>query len=367
MVRAEALRLQQLVHELGRQCHWTCLDKELTDKWNDLIRNYPTHKFMQDITWWPFPDVAVIYDGPDMCLVLGSVKSATEITRLGPKINVDIVVTLNADDPKRRGEPEHWSEHFRSKNIVNLRYGGYDKTGVEPGSPEFQAKKQEFLDIWKAMMADLDEVLASKTGKVTILYHCFGGVNRSAAALCAFLIGRRKYSAEDAVRALMSARAGQNYWSNRDYFFDALLAVNDLHQDENPDAKRVCLSSHVAQPNWCNSTSEKGNTCCCPNRVCNLVFFMLLLRCWCLGDIHPLMSHVNITCRPGKQTWFPGFLSTIAADDLHGSKTMSRLGVLRHVRFFTFVKYYRYAYICAGGAHHCDINLKNKRTHKKQT
>ena len=165
------------------------------------------------------------------------------------RINVDIVVTLNADDAPRRGEPEDWTEHFQSKNIVNLRYGGYDETGVQPGSPEFQAKKQEFLDIWKAMMADLDEVLAGKTGKVTILYHCFGGVNRSAAALCAFLIGRRKYSAEDAVRALMSARAGQNYWFKRDYFFDALLAVNDLHQDENPDAKRVCLSSHVAQPN----------------------------------------------------------------------------------------------------------------------
>ena len=29
---------------------------------------------------------------------------------------------------------------------------------------------------------------------------------------CAVLIGRRKYSADDAVRALMSARAGPMYW-----------------------------------------------------------------------------------------------------------------------------------------------------------
>lgn len=253
--RAEAL--QQLVHHLGQKIHWTPLDNELNGKWDALIREYPRHNFMDDITWWPFPDVAVIYDGPDMRLVLGSVKSATEIRNLEPAIKVDIVVTLNADDKKRRGEPEDWAEHFRSRGVRNLRYGGFDKTRVEPGSEEFQTKKQEFLDIWKAMMADLDEVLANKTEKVTILYHCFGGVNRSAAALCAFLIGRKKHSAEDAVRALMSARAGQKYWSKRDYFFDALLAVNDLHQDETSWGKRVCLSSHVAQPTWCNSTSER--------------------------------------------------------------------------------------------------------------
>ena len=63
------------------------------------------------------------------------------------------------------------------------------------------------------------------TAKVTILFHCFGGVNRSAAALCAFLIADKKYSAEEAVRALMSARAGQSYWHQREYFFDALVTV----------------------------------------------------------------------------------------------------------------------------------------------
>ena len=83
---------------------------------------------------------------------------------------------LNADDRKRRGERPDWIEHFHSKNIVNLRYGGHDTTQVEPGSDLFQTKKQKFLHMWKAMMANLDDLLASKTGKVTILYLCFGGV-----------------------------------------------------------------------------------------------------------------------------------------------------------------------------------------------
>ena len=118
--RAEAL--QQLVHYLGQKIHWTPLDKTLNDKWDALIREYPRHNFMEDITWWPFPDVAVIYDGPDMRLVLGSVKSATEIRNLEPAIKVDIVVTLNADDPKHRGEPEDWAEHFQSRGIRNLEW-----------------------------------------------------------------------------------------------------------------------------------------------------------------------------------------------------------------------------------------------------
>ena len=133
-----------------------------------------------------------------MRLLLGTVKSAVEVDRLGPGIKVDIVVTLNADDTKHRGEPSDWFVHFLSKNIINLRFGGHDTTHVEQGSEHFQAKKQEFLKAWSDMLASLDEILADKTAKVTILFHCFGGVNRSAAALCAFLIARKKYSAEEA-------------------------------------------------------------------------------------------------------------------------------------------------------------------------
>jgi len=57
----------------------------------------------------------------------------------------------------------------------NLRRGGHDTTRVERGPDLFQTKKRKFLHKWEAMMANLDGVLASKTGKV-ILYHCFGRI-----------------------------------------------------------------------------------------------------------------------------------------------------------------------------------------------
>lgn len=48
----------------------------------------------------------------------------------------------------------------------NLRRGGHDTTRVERGPDLFQTKKRKFLHKWEAMMANLDGVLASKTGKV---------------------------------------------------------------------------------------------------------------------------------------------------------------------------------------------------------
>jgi hypothetical protein len=36
-----------------------------------------------------------------------------------------------------------------------------------------------------------------------ILFHCFGGINRSAAVLCAWLIAAYGYSAEDAIKLLL--------------------------------------------------------------------------------------------------------------------------------------------------------------------
>ena len=55
----------------------------LKRRWDELIRNFPTVAILK-----------CLYDGPDVRLVLGTVKSATEITRLESDINVNIVVTF---------------------------------------------------------------------------------------------------------------------------------------------------------------------------------------------------------------------------------------------------------------------------------
>ena len=41
---------------------------------------------------------------------------------------------------------------------------------------------------------------------MNILFHCFGGINRSAAILCAWLIAAHDYSAQEAIQILLRRR-----------------------------------------------------------------------------------------------------------------------------------------------------------------
>ncbi len=85
--------------------------------------------------------------------------------------------------------------------------------------------EEEYKVRWAQVCEDLDTVSKAVSGKTTILFHCFAGVNRSSSALCAFLILRKHLTAEQAVRALVEARPGQQYWKDRDYFVDGLLDI----------------------------------------------------------------------------------------------------------------------------------------------
>ena len=58
-----------------------------------------------------------------------------------------------------------------------------------------------------------------------ILFHCFGGINRSAAILCAWLFVAYDYTAEDAIKLLRTKRPSLRPWRHRDYVLDALWMV----------------------------------------------------------------------------------------------------------------------------------------------
>jgi hypothetical protein len=74
--------------------------------------------------------------------------------------DIDIVVTLNADDKKRVGEREEYVEYYRSLNITNLRFGGYDQPNVS--GRRFQKKKKEFSRIWLEMCSRIESVSLQK-------------------------------------------------------------------------------------------------------------------------------------------------------------------------------------------------------------
>ena len=55
-----------------------------------------------------------------------------------------------------------------------------------------------------------------------ILFHCFGGINRSSAALCAWLIFRHGLTTQEAVRSLLTARPTLCPWTHQPHVLWAL-------------------------------------------------------------------------------------------------------------------------------------------------
>ena len=64
-----------------------------------------------------------------------------------------------------------------------------------------------------------------------LVFHCFGGINRSAGALCAWLVVGYNYSAEDAVQLLLEKRPSLRPWHNRPYVLEALWKLEGLRAE----------------------------------------------------------------------------------------------------------------------------------------
>ena len=182
---------------------------------------------LHDIAPWPV-DATVIHSDPYCVFVLGCLKSAVSIPETNQRIGtqVDIVISMNDEDSKHRGEPADYQAYYASVGVqCNLRYGGYDKQNI--WYAEAEAKRAEYVFRWWQVATDLLERLRRmyKGEPVVILFHCFGGVNRSSSTLCALLIIMRRYTAHQAILALVSARPGLQYWARRQYFVEALYAL----------------------------------------------------------------------------------------------------------------------------------------------
>ena len=90
------------------------------------------------------------------------------------------------------------------------------------------ALQKNCLSNWKSICFQLwqQSIIAVNENKpMNILFHCFGGINRSAAVLCAWLIAAYGYSAEDATKLLLTKRPSLRPWRHRDYVLEALWMV----------------------------------------------------------------------------------------------------------------------------------------------
>ena len=73
-----------------------------------------------------------------------------------------------------------------------------------------------YLATWQDMCCRLAKLIGARPEGQTpgLLFHCFGGINRSSAALAAWMIFRHGVSAEAAIDALLSVRPGLHPWRN---------------------------------------------------------------------------------------------------------------------------------------------------------
>eukprot|EP00438_Fugacium_kawagutii_P031371 Skav200594 [mRNA] locus=scaffold4926:378:824:- [translate_table: standard] len=125
----------------------------------------------------------------------------------------------------RGGPTDGWQPFFDSLGIRWLQYDLDDPTTKGPGTEEFCQKSADaWLKCWSCMCAELNGLFDQKaeSDACGILFHCFGGINRSSAALCAWLMFRYECPASECISSLLNARPTLGPWKRRPHALWAL-------------------------------------------------------------------------------------------------------------------------------------------------
>ena len=211
-------------------------DKEC---WNDLDRITCQHPYnFNAIEQWPL-DAAVICKPTDRASVLlGSIKAACSLEDIfeSLSVKVTVVVTMCANEMEIRGAPKDWAQYFQQENVYHVKCHLEDTTLKPPHRWEERIPDlvASCLEQWKIVCGQLwkQSMLAVTRGEsMHVLFHCFGGINRSAGVLCAWLVVGYNYSAEDAVQLLLEKRPSLRPWHNRPYVLKALWKLEGLRTE----------------------------------------------------------------------------------------------------------------------------------------
>ena len=205
-------------------------DKEI---WNALDEVIHEHNYsFKSIAAWPV-DACVVYAPTRRAsLILGSLQAACNLKdierSLGRKVN--IVVTMCENEMKVAGAPADWTAYFHENNAMQLSCQLDDITVKQPfrNRKEAKAMTMACLHAWRLICHRLWKASVAAVMRdypMHILFHCFGGINRSAAILCAWLIIAYDYTAEEAIDLLLSKRPSLRPWRQRSYVLDALYCV----------------------------------------------------------------------------------------------------------------------------------------------
>ena len=151
-------------------------------------------------------------------------------------VKVTVVVTMCANEMEIRGAPKDWAQHFQQEKVFHVKCHLEDTTLKPPHRWEERIPDLvvSCLEQWKIVCGQLwkQSMLAVTRGEsMHVLFHCFGGINRSAGVLCAWLVVGYNYSAEDAVQLLLQKRPSLRPWHNRPYVLEALWQLEGLRAE----------------------------------------------------------------------------------------------------------------------------------------
>lgn len=186
-----------------------------------------------DISEWPLDVVVVNCEPREKCL-LGSLRTAADLLHAEYVTGVPITVVVSVcwkAEMQVKGTPEDWNEHFFLSGVQHLQVELDDYQVKYGQNPDwFMECAENCIRTWKAMADALltARIACREAGRdFNVLFHCFGGINRSPAALCAWLVQDKHCSAEDAVARVLEARPALGSWQRRDYVLLALYRLQD--------------------------------------------------------------------------------------------------------------------------------------------
>ena len=192
------------------------------------------HYDLGNIASWPC-DICHIGSpaAGQMALYLGSLAAARSVHTLehdSQQIPVRFVLSFCEAEMRRvRGQPEEgWKQYFATQAVVHLSWAMSDvRSSYTKHAASCEQLAQEWWMVWMDMcqkLFDLEANLSADRRTVGVLFHCFGGIQRSSGSLCAWLILRHGLTPLAALGCVLRARPSLWPWQHRDHIFWALCA-----------------------------------------------------------------------------------------------------------------------------------------------
>ena len=140
---------------------------------------------------------------------------------------VSVVLSFCSEEMKNiRGRPEMgWKNWFASLQIEWFVFDLEDpRTRLDDQASVCERTGSLWFACWMDVCCSLLQSVnqGPVRDKRGILFHCFGGINRSSAALCAWLIFYYEMTTEQAVQTLLHARPTLGPWRHRPHVLWAL-------------------------------------------------------------------------------------------------------------------------------------------------